>query len=159
MPANPLYNAIVLTNESDVPVKLMSASGPMGIRFTGDSEQVMNGTIEGNCRFNKGLPSKLPVHVIVDSDGLEAQVSYTVSGTAGSVGMECTIPGKGSGSGMSMPVPINGSNLPSMKLKLSKDAKFEFDQSTGEAAQIMSRGGAKISGLGTITLIWDCSGK
>ena len=55
MPANPLYTAIVLTNESEVPLKLMPVSGPMGIRFSGDSEQVMNGTIEGNCRFNKGL--------------------------------------------------------------------------------------------------------
>ena len=59
-----------------------------------------------------------------------------------------------------MPVPINGgSNLPSMKLKLRNGEKLESDQSTGEAAQIMSRGGAKLSGLGTVTLIWDCSGK
>ncbi len=160
MPPNPLYTAIVLINQAEVPVKLVAVSSPMGIRFTGDSEQTMNGNIEGNCHFNKGLPSKLPVHVIVDSDGLEAQVSYTVSGTAGSVGMECTIPGKGSGSGVSMPVPINGaSNLPPTKLKLKNGEAIKSDLATGEAAQIMNRGGAKLGGLGTITLIWDCSGK
>jgi hypothetical protein len=159
MPRNPLYSAIVLTNKAEVPVKLAPASSPMGIRFTGDSEQVMDGTIEGNCRFNKGLPTKLPVHVIVDSDGLEAEIKYSVSGTAGSMGMECKLP-QGAGSGMSMPVPMNSaSNYPSMKLKLRKDEQVKSDLATGQAAEIMSRGGAKLSGLGTVTLIWDCSGK
>jgi hypothetical protein len=157
MPSNPLYTAIVLTNQAEVPVKLIPASGPLGIRFTGDSDQIMSGKIEGNCRFSSGLPSKLPVHVTVDSDGLEAQISYTVSGTQGSVGMECTLP-QGSGRGMSMPVPMNNaSNYPPIKLKLANGEKLDFDMSSGQAAQIMSQGGAKLTGLGTMTLIWDCS--
>jgi hypothetical protein len=151
MPPNPLYNAIIITNDANVPMSRAAVSGEM-IKLDGEAKQTTDGKIEGNCKFT-GLPSTLTARASIETDGLVARVHYSVEGTQSSVGMQCTI-GNRTGSGMSMPVPIKGGNVPDFEMPLEDRAEKEFDQGTGESAQVMARGGAKMSGKGKIRLIF-----
>ena len=98
------------------------------------------------------MPSTLSARGSVETDGLDARVHYAVEGTQPSIGMQCTM-GNKSGYGMSIPVNIGGTNVPDFNLPLEDGAEKEWDQGAGQSAQIMTRGGAKMTGKGKIRLI------
>jgi hypothetical protein len=157
MPPNPLYTAINITNHGDVPMSHVTTASDL-ITLDGEGQQQTNGSIEGNCRFTGGLPSALTARGVIETDGLEAKIKYNVAGTTPSVMMECKV-GNQTGHGMSIPVPINSNNDFDFSLVFEDGATKEFDQGAGEAAQIMARGGVKLSGRGIVRLVFCNSGK
>jgi hypothetical protein len=152
MPPNPLYTALDFENGADIAMNRANSAGDM-IRLDGTGTQTMNGSVEGSCRY-VGLPVTISARASVDTDGLTATVRYDVEGKSPSIGMECTVGGRG----MSMPVPISGNNKFEIKMPLEDGASKEFDQASGESAQVMARGGAKMSGKGTVRLVLCKSG-
>lgn len=157
MPSNPLYSAINITNHADIPMSRVTVTNDY-ITMLGEGKQETNGSIEGSCRFTSGLPSYLPAHANVETDGTDAKVSYSAEGTSQSMSMECQIGGK-TGRGMSFPVPIKGDNKGDFTLVFENGATKEFDQGSGQAAQILASGGAKMSGKGIVKLVFCNSGK
>ena len=157
MPPNPLYTAINITNNADIPMSHVSAATDL-IRLEGEGRQQTNGSIEGNCRFTSGMPSFIPARATVETDGVEAKVNYNVAGTAPGMTMQCTV-GNKTGYGMSIPVPISNSTKYDFTVVFEDGATKEFDQASGQSAQIMARGGAKMSGKGIVRLMVCNSGK
>lgn len=147
MPPNPLYTALNFENGADIAMNRAISAGDM-IKFDGAGTQTMNGTVEGSCRY-VGFPVTISARASIDTDGLTATVRYDVEGRSPSIGMECTVGGRG----MSMPVPVSGNNKFEIKMPLEDGASQEFDQGSGESAQVMARGGAKMSGKGTVRLV------
>ena len=159
MPQNPAYRAINLTNNGKL---LTTASSIVGdnIHFDGRGEQSMDGSIEGNCKFNRGLPLTLPAIGSVDTDGLTAKVQFRVEGTVPQIGMTCEIPGGGKGYGFSLPVPV-GSNagLPApVELPIPTNGKAEVtkDMANTMAASAMAGSGVSMSGKAKVRLVLDC---
>lgn len=157
MPPNPLYTAINITNNAEIPMSRVSATTDL-IKLEGDGKQQTNGSIEGNCHFNSGLPSFIPARATVETDGVEAKVNYSLSGTAPGMTMQCTV-GNKTGYGMSIPVPISNNAKYDFTVAFEDGANKEFDQGSGESAQVMARGGAKMSGKGIVRLMVCNSGK
>ena len=158
MPPNPAYTAINLTNTGKLLTTAPSISG-QNIHFDGRGEQSMNGTVEGNCRFN-GLPLTLPATGSVDTDGLTARVQFRVEGTVPSFGMTCQI-GGAKGSGFSMPVPV-GSNagLPApVSLPLKDGAEVTHNMANTMGASVMAGSGVNMSGKAKVRLVLDCPGR
>lgn len=153
MPPNPLYTALNFENGADIAMGRANSAGDQ-IRLDGTGTQTMNGSVEGSCRY-VGLPVTISAKASVDTDGLTATVRYNVEGKSPSIGMECSVGGRG----MSMPVPINGNNKFEIEMPLEDGATKEFDQASGESAQAMARGGAKMSGKGTVRLVLCQTGK
>jgi hypothetical protein len=152
MPPNPAYTALVLENKGRVVTQRTAVSGDV-IRFEGQGQQTNDGRVEGNCKFN-GFPYELPAKATIESDGLDAQIRYTVEGTVPSLGMRCTIPGQGSGYGFSMPVPINNNtNVPVTNLPLRDGAEIVSDMANTQAAGIVAQGGVQMSGKVKIRLV------
>lgn len=157
MPPNPAYTAINLKNDG----KLLTTPPPTisgdNIHFDGRGEQSMNGSIEGNCRFAKGLPFTLPAVGSVDTDGLTARVQFRVEGTVPQLSMTCEI-GGGKGSGFSMPVPVGpNAGLPApVTLPLRDKAEVTHDMANTMAASVMAGSGVSISGKTKIRLVLDC---
>lgn len=157
MPPNPLYTAINITNNADIPMSRVSATTDL-IKLEGDGQQQTNGSIEGNCRFNSGLPSSIPARATVETDGVEAKINYNLAGTAPGMTMQCTV-GNKTGYGMSIPVPISSNAKYDFTVVFEDGATKEFDQASGQSAQVMARGGAKMSGKGIVRLMVCSSGK
>lgn len=153
-PPNP---AVVMTeiidNRGVVPMSRAAVSGDL-IKLDGEGKQIMNATIEGNCRFTGGLPHTLTVRGSIETDGVEAQIRLTTEGQGPSLKVECTVPGVGKGYGMSMPVTLKSDNVPVINLPLKNGAEQVWDQSTGEAAKMIAQSGAKMSGQAKIRLIF-----
>lgn len=158
MPSNPLYTAINISNKADIPMNPPTSVGDDSFRFEGAGSQETNGSIEGNCRFTSGLPSTLPAHATVETDLVDAKVSYNAEGTSGSMSMECQVGGR-TGRAMSFPVPIKGDNKGDFTLVFENGATKEFDQGSGQAAQIMASSGARMSGKGIVKLVFCNSNK
>ena len=146
-----MYTALNIENRAVVPMGRAAVSGEM-FKLEGEGKQITNATVEGNCNFTGGLPSTLTARASIETDGLEAQIRFTVEGTHPSIGMYCIVDRK-SGVGMSMPVSISSGNQPLMKLPLENGAEKVFDQASSEAARIMAQGGVKLSGQAKIRLI------
>jgi hypothetical protein len=127
-------------------------SGEM-IKLEGKGEQTNDAKVEGHCRFNAGLPFTLPARATIETDGLDAQIHFSIEGTHPSVGMECTTPA-GTGHGMSIPVNVGGGNTPVINLPLENGAEKVFDQSAGPAAQMMAQSRVRITGTSKIRLIF-----
>ena len=157
MPPNPIYNAINITNNADIQMSRVNAT-PDLIKLEGDGRQQTNGSIEGNCRFTSGLPSFMPARATVETDGVEAKVNYSLAGTAPGLTMQCIV-GNKTGYGMSIPVPISNNAKYDFTVVFEDGANKEFDQGSGESAQVLARGGAKMSGKGIVRLMVCNSGK
>ncbi|MDQ2977496.1 MAG: hypothetical protein M3R69_19045 [Acidobacteriota bacterium] len=157
IPPNPLYTAINIDTHGEVQATRIQLAGDI-IKIDGQGEQNTTPSVEGNCVFEGTIPIKLGTRGGLETDGLEAQIHYSVEGTMPGVGMKCTLPGQGSGSGMSMPMPMNsGSNVPpDIKLPLRDGVEVVTDMTNSQAAQIMSRGGARVSGVNKIRLVIEC---
>lgn len=153
MPPNPLYTAINISNKADVLMNPPTSVGDDSFRFEGTGSQETNGSIEGNCRFTSGLPSTLSARATVETNLVDAKVNYNVEGTSQSTAMECQVGGQ-TGRGMSFPVPIKSNNKGDFTLLFENGATKEFDQGSGQAAQIMASGGAKLTGKGTVRLVF-----
>jgi hypothetical protein len=152
MPPNPLYTAIIVTNQAVVPMTGVPVSGEM-IKLEGKGEQTNDAKVEGNCKFTAGLPFTLTARATIETDGLDAQIHFSVEGTHPSVGMECTTPA-GTGHGMSIPVNVGGGNVPVINLPLENGAEKVFDQSAGPTAQMMAQSRVRITGTSKIRLIF-----
>lgn len=157
MPPNPLYTAIDITNHGDVQMSKVTTAGDQ-ITLEGEGKHQTQGSIEGNCQFTGGLPSTLTAHSVLETDGLEAKVKYDVSGMTPKLMMECHI-GDKTGHGMSFPVPVQSASNYDFTLAFEDGATTEFDQGSGQAAQIASAGGVKMSGKGIVRLIFCKSEK
>ena len=157
MPPNPLYTAINISNKADIPMNPPTNVGDDSFRFEGAGSQETNGSIEGNCRFTSGLPSSLAARATVETNLIDAKVNYNVEGTSQSMTMECQVGGQ-TGRAMSFPVPIKSNNKGDFTLLFENGATKEFDQGSGQAAQIMASGGAKMSGKGIVKLVFCNSG-
>jgi hypothetical protein len=157
VPSNPLYTAINIDTRGYVQATRAGASGDL-IKFEGQGEQNTTPSVEGNCRFNGAIPIKLPTRGGIETDGLDAQIRYSVEGTQPALGMTCTLPGQGSGSGMSMPMPMNsGSNVPNaVNLPLRNGAEVVSDMKNSQAANTMAQGGVRVSGTNKIRLVIEC---
>jgi hypothetical protein len=155
MPPNPIYTAIILGNQGEVLMSRAPGSGDT-IRFDGKGQQTTTAKVEGNCSF-VGVPFTMPTRGSIETDGLDALIRYAVDGTQPSVRMQCSL-GPGTGSGRSMPAPMNNSsNLPSdTTLPLRDGADVVVDLAKGQAAEIMSKGGAQVTGQTKMTLFVEC---
>jgi hypothetical protein len=155
MPPNPIYTAIILGNQGEVLMSRAPGSRDT-IRFEGKGQQTTTGKVEGNCSF-AGVPFTMPTRGSIETDGLDALIRYAVDGTQPSVRMQCSL-GPGTGSGRSMPAPMNNSsNVPSdTTLPLRDGADIVVDLAKGQAAEIMSKGGAQVSGQTKMTLFVEC---
>ncbi len=151
VPANPLYSTISVDNHAEIPMTNVSGSNDR-FQFTGQGQQTNNAAVDGNCAFTAGVPYNLPAKVTVDTDGLNAEVTYELSGKPPSLGMKCKIPGAGSGYGMSIPVQIDSGKVPIAKLPLKDGAEVVMDMAQSEAAKILAGGGVSLTGTATVTI-------
>jgi len=115
--------------------------------------------VAGNCRFTSGMPVTQVVRARLETDGLEARITYAVSGTSAPVGMQCRIPG-GGGNGISMPIKMSGDGQaePTV-LKLQDGAEMVTDLATTPGAAVMAQGGARLTGESRFRLVLDCPAK
>ena len=157
-PANPLYRALVTEVEADLRMTravVVDANAPL-VRFEGQGRQNSTSRVEGNCRFTAGMPIVLPITGGVETDGLEARITYAVSGTTPTLAMQCQVPGGGRGMGMTMPVPISGGPPGAINLPLRNGAEEVTDMANTPAAAMMAQAGARLSGQGRFRLVFDC---
>lgn len=152
MPRNPLYTALIVAHRGQMTTTRSSVSGSTA-RFDVRGEQVITGSIEGNCHWTAGLPMTVPVSGTVETDGLTATVRYRQEGQTPPIGMQCKVPGGPSGSGFSMPVSLGNSELgPPVTLPLKDGAEVEYDLATSQAARLTAGSGVRITGTGKIRL-------
>jgi len=157
-PPNPMYTALVTDVQAEVrmtrAVVVDAAAGR--VRFEGQGRQVSNSRVEGNCRFTGGMPITHPVRGGIETDGLEARITYSLEGTTPAMAMQCRVPGGGSGAGLSMPAPISGGVPEAITLPLRAGAEQVTDMATTPAAAMMAQARVRISGEGRFRLVLDC---
>ncbi len=157
-PANPLYRALVTELEADLRMSravVVDANAPL-VRFDGQGRQNQTSRVEGNCRITAGMPITLGITGGIETDGLEARISYAVAGTTPALAMQCQIPGAGRGQGMTMPVPISGGPPSTINLPLRNGAEQVTDMANTPAAAMLAQSGVRLSGQGRFRLMLDC---
>ena len=156
-PPNPMYSAIVTNVQAEVRMTravVVDTAGP--VRFEGQGQQILNARVEGNCRFTGGMPVTHPIRAGIETDGLEARITYSLEGTTPAMAMQCRVPGGGSGASMSMPVPISGGLPEAIILPLRTGVEQVTDMAATPAAAMMAQARMRISGEGRFRLVLDC---
>jgi hypothetical protein len=154
VPPNPLYSVITVGTQAKIQANRVSVSGDV-IKFDGKGEQTLNAGVNGNCSMTGGLPFTVPARGSIETDGLDAQLRYTIEGTTPSISMKCQF-GPGTGSGMSMPVPIKPDREATVNIPLRNGAEISLDQAKGPGAQMLAQGGMRVSGKATFRLFIEC---
>ena len=158
-PPNPIYTAVVTEVQAEVTMNravVLETGGALLVRFEGQGRQATNSRVEGHCRFTGGMPITHTVSGGIETDGLEARITYSLSGTTPALAMQCRVPGGGTGYGMSMPVPISGGLPEAIKLPLRNGAEQITDMATTPAAALMAQARASLTGDGRFRLVLDC---
>ncbi len=157
-PPNPLYTAIVTEVQAELRMTRATVVDPAAplVRFDGQGQQSSTSRVEGSCRFTAGMPITLAVTGSVETDGLEARITYAVSGTSPGLTMQCQVPGGGRGMGMTMPAPMSGGPPGAIPVPLRNGAEHVTDLATVPAAAMLAQAGMRLSGEGRFRLVLVC---
>lgn len=155
MPANPLYQAIIVDHRGEVRASRASMSGDV-IRFEGRGQQRVNASVQGNCSFTSGVPYTVATTGGIETDGITATLRYAIEGATPGMTMTCRVPGGGQGMGMSMPVPVVGAAPSGLSVPLRDGAEVVEDMANSDAARMMAGSGVRMSGQAKMRLRVEC---
>lgn len=152
-PPNPFYNARTTDTKSKIQSNRVSVSGDM-IKFDGQGEYTMSFGVDGNCIIT-GVPFTVAARGSIETDGLDAQLRYTIEGTFPAISTKCQA-GEEWLTGMSDSIPIKPDSEVTVNLPLRNGAELSLDQANNPKAKIMAQFGFRFSGKETFRLFIEC---